>query len=194
MPAIGQVAIGKKPSLTIFGSDYNTPDGTGVRDYIHIMDLVSGHLASLSKLAKTHLNYKTYNLGTGQGVSVLQLVKSFEAVTKTQVAYTMAPRREGDSAAMFADATLAKEDMGWTSKYTLENMCEHFWRWKTMNPNGYENDEPYISSILDDRPSTTAKDSLAAKMIVAIVVNVVNGLNGIRHLLSNFVLQIDIFM
>ncbi|ROT67458.1 UDP-glucose 4-epimerase [Penaeus vannamei] len=123
MPYIGQVAIGKKPSLTIFGNDYDTVDGTGVRDYIHVMDLASGHVAALSKLDKEHLRYKTYNLGTGKGVSVLQLVKAFEAMTDTKVSYELKPRREGDIVSMFANSALAKEELGWTAKYSLENMC-----------------------------------------------------------------------
>ncbi|KAF2880687.1 hypothetical protein ILUMI_25477 [Ignelater luminosus] len=137
MPFIAQVAIGHKPVLTIFGGDYNTVDGTGVRDYIHVMDLATGHVAALRKLRKQHQRLKAYNLGTGQGVSVLQLVKAFEKVTGTAIPYKIIERREGDITAMFANAELAHQDLGWKAQHTLEEMCTDFWRWQTMNPHGY---------------------------------------------------------
>ncbi|XP_065557655.1 UDP-glucose 4-epimerase-like isoform X3 [Artemia franciscana] len=137
MPYIGSVAIGRKPYLTVFGDDYNTPDGTGVRDYIHVMDLASGHVAAMAKLAASHLKIKAYNLGTGRGVTVLELVRTFEKVTKTKVPVQMLPRREGDIESMFADATLACEELGWTAERSLETMCEDYWRWQIANPNGY---------------------------------------------------------
>nr|XP_027225345.1 UDP-glucose 4-epimerase-like [Penaeus vannamei] len=173
MPYIGQVAIGKKPSLTIFGNDYDTVDGTGVRDYIHVMDLASGHVAALSKLDKEHLRYKTYNLGTGKGVSVLQLVKAFEAMTDTKVSYELKPRREGDIVSMFANSALAKEELGWTAKYSLENMCEDFWKWQTMNPDGYVNDKPYPVSHIDDVIPVKAAPTESA-----VEANSMNGING----------------
>nr|CAD7455638.1 unnamed protein product [Timema tahoe] len=215
MPYMAQVAMGNKPSLTIFGGDYDTVDGTGVRDYIHIMDLASGHVAALAKLKKDHLRlkfynlglgiglsvkqlieeftavtgipirckigprrvgdvdslvcdgrlaqselgwrpaYSTYNLGTGQGVSVLQLLRTFEAITKTSVPFQIEARRNGDIVSMYANTSLAAQELGWKSKYTLEQMCklcirclqvmvdahngEDFWRWQTMNPTGYRN-------------------------------------------------------
>lgn len=137
MPYIAQVAIGHKPELTIFGGDYPTEDGTGIRDYIHVMDLASGHVAALSALKKQHLRLKTYNLGTGRGVSVLELVKTFEKVTGTKVPYVIENRREGDIVSMYANASLAREELGWTAKYDVEQMCKDFWRWQTANPSGY---------------------------------------------------------
>ncbi|XP_064108312.1 UDP-glucose 4-epimerase-like isoform X1 [Macrobrachium nipponense] len=176
MPYIGQVAIGKKDSLTIFGNDYNTVDGTGVRDYIHVMDLASGHVAALSKLEKEHLRYKTYNLGTGHGVSVLQLVKAFEAMTGTKVPVEMKPRREGDIVSMYANTTLAENELGWTAKYSLENMCEDFWRWQTMNPDGYAKDEPFPPSRLEDSipGKVHSSNQLAGESS-----SITNGMNGV---------------
>lgn len=180
MPYIGQVAIGKKPNLTIFGSDYDTPDGTGVRDYIHVMDLASGHVSALTKLDQEHLRFKTYNLGTGQGVSVLQLVKAFEAVTDTKVPYELKPRREGDIVSMFANTTLAKNDLGWTAKYSLENMCEDFWRWQTMNPDGYVKDEPFPASVLEQPVAGKTADAAAKVANASNGITSVNGLNGVN--------------
>ncbi|XP_046601629.1 UDP-glucose 4-epimerase isoform X1 [Neodiprion lecontei] len=137
MPYIAQVAIGHKPELTIFGGDYPTEDGTGIRDYIHVMDLASGHVAALSALKKQHLRLRTYNLGTGKGVSVLELVKTFERVTGTTVPYVIQDRREGDIVSMYANASLAREELGWSTKYNVEEMCKDFWKWQTMNPSGY---------------------------------------------------------
>ncbi|XP_046434608.1 UDP-glucose 4-epimerase-like [Neodiprion fabricii] len=137
MPYIAQVAIGHKPELTIFGGDYPTEDGTGIRDYIHVMDLASGHVAALSALKRQHLRLRTYNLGTGKGVSVLELVKTFERVTGTTVPYVIQDRREGDIVSMYANASLAREELGWSTKYNVEEMCKDFWKWQTMNPSGY---------------------------------------------------------
>ncbi|CAG9795671.1 unnamed protein product [Diatraea saccharalis] len=137
MPFMAQVALGKKPVLTVFGSDYNTPDGTGVRDYIHVMDLASGHVAALNLLSNNHIRLKVYNLGTGKGVSVKELVNVFEKVTNTKIPLKYVERRLGDITAMWADATLAKEELGWTTRYSVEEMCTDFWRWQTMNPDGY---------------------------------------------------------
>ncbi|KAK0090797.1 hypothetical protein PV325_003817 [Microctonus aethiopoides] len=137
MPFIAQVALGHKPELLIFGGDYPTKDGTGIRDYIHIMDLAAGHVAALTALQKCHLRLKAYNLGTGVGVSVLELVKAFEKATNTKVPYIICGRREGDIMSMYANADLAKEELGWSAKLSLEEMCQDFWRWQTMNPKGY---------------------------------------------------------
>ncbi|CAH0724332.1 unnamed protein product, partial [Brenthis ino] len=137
MPFMAQVALGKKPVLTIFGDDYNTPDGTGIRDYIHVMDLASGHVAALNLLNETHGRLKVFNLGTGRGVSVKELVGVFERVTNTKIPLKYVARRLGDITAMWADATLAKEELGWTTKRSVEEMCTDFWRWQTMNPDGY---------------------------------------------------------
>ncbi|GBP22664.1 UDP-glucose 4-epimerase [Eumeta japonica] len=137
MPFMAQVALGKKPALTVFGSDYPTPDGTGVRDYIHVMDLAAGHVAALRMISEKHIGLKVYNLGTGRGVSVKELVTVFERVTGAKVPLKYEARRHGDITAMWADPTLAKEELGWTSQYTVEEMCTDFWRWQTMNPDGY---------------------------------------------------------
>ncbi|XP_055677838.1 UDP-glucose 4-epimerase-like [Lutzomyia longipalpis] len=138
MPYISQVASGKKECLTIFGDDYDTPDGTGIRDYIHVMDLSTGHVKALEKLEKQHLRLRMYNLGTGKGVSVLELLKTFERVNNVKVPYVIEARREGDISSMYADPTLAETELGWKAEYTLEEMCTDFWRWQTMNPNGYK--------------------------------------------------------
>ena len=138
MPFIAQVAIGKKAELTIFGDDYDTPDGTGVRDYIHVMDLATGHVAALNKLEKLHFGLKMYNLGTGQGVSVKQLITAFEKVNNVKVPFVVQARRDGDISTMYADASLAEKELGWKAKHSLEEMCEDFWRWQTLNPDGYK--------------------------------------------------------
>ncbi|KAK3908685.1 UDP-glucose 4-epimerase [Frankliniella fusca] len=137
MPYMAQVAIGNKPHLTIFGGDYDTEDGTGVRDYIHVMDLAKGHVAALDKLQKEHQRLKFYNLGTGNGVSVLQLLKTFESVTKSKIPFKICDRREGDIVSMYANASLAENELGWKAKFTLPQMCADFWRWQTLNPDGY---------------------------------------------------------
>lgn len=137
MPFIAQVALRHKPELIIFGGDYPTDDGTGVRDYIHVMDLAAGHVAALNALHKQHLRLKIYNLGTGNGVTVLELIKTFEKVTGTTVPYVVKERREGDIVSMYANTDLAKKELNWTAKYNVEQMCEDFWRWQTMNPHGY---------------------------------------------------------
>lgn len=140
MPYISQVATGKKDTLTIFGNDYETPDGTGVRDYIHVMDLASGHVAALNKLATSHLGLKVYNLGTGKGVSVLELLQTFERVNNVKVPYVIEKRRHGDISSMYADASLAESDLHWKASKTLEEMCIDFWKWQKMNPDGYKTD------------------------------------------------------
>ncbi|KAI9562813.1 hypothetical protein GHT06_010268 [Daphnia sinensis] len=146
MPYIAQVALGNKPSVVVFGNDYNTPDGTGVRDYIHVMDLASGHVAALAKVEKDKLRYRTFNLGSGVGVSVIQLVETFGKVTGTTVTYELKPRREGDISAMYSNGERAKTELGWTPRFTLEQMCEDFWRWQTMNPLGYRTESSAVKS------------------------------------------------
>jgi UDP-glucose 4-epimerase len=141
MPFISQVAIGKKDIVTIFGDDYPTEDGTGIRDYIHVMDLATGHVQAMKKLEKVNFGIKFYNLGTGHGISVLQLIKTFERVNNVKIPYITKPRREGDISTMYADPTLAENELDWKAKHSLEEMCVDFWRWQTMNPNGYKNEE-----------------------------------------------------
>ncbi|MCD8088087.1 MAG: UDP-glucose 4-epimerase GalE [Oscillospiraceae bacterium] len=136
MPYITQVAVGKLDHLNIFGNDYDTPDGTGVRDYIHVMDLAQGHVAALDYAMK-HTGTEIFNLGTGKGVSVLELVNAFQAVNGVAVPYEFAPRRAGDLASVWADPTKAKELLGWTAEKTVEDMVADSWRWQKNNPNGY---------------------------------------------------------
>ncbi|MCU8029660.1 UDP-glucose 4-epimerase GalE [Shewanella oncorhynchi] len=136
MPFIAQVAVGKRTALSVFGNDYPTHDGTGVRDYIHVVDLANGHLKALAKLA-TKPGLVTYNLGTGQGYSVLDMVKAFEKACGNTIAYQIAPRRPGDIAACYADPTHAREDLDWQATHTLEDMANSSWHWQSTNPNGY---------------------------------------------------------
>lgn len=136
MPFIAQVAVGKRPVLSVFGNDYPTHDGTGVRDYIHVVDLANGHLKALEKLT-TQPGLVTYNLGTGQGYSVLDMVQAFEKTCGKTIAYQIAPRRPGDIAACYADPTHAKEDLGWQATHSLADMVNSSWHWQSSNPNGY---------------------------------------------------------
>ena len=137
-----QVAVGKREALSIFGDDYPTTDGTCVRDYLHVVDLAVGHVKALEALVASPAGARAYNLGTGQGVSVLQIVKAFEAVTGQKVPYTVAPRRAGDLAAFWADATRAGEELGWQAAHTLEDMLADAWRWQSGNPDGYADASP----------------------------------------------------
>ena len=137
MPYITQVAVGKLPKLRIFGSDYPTADGTGVRDYIHVIDLALGHLKTLEKLEENSGVF-IYNLGTGTGYSVLDVVKAFEMVSGKKIPYVITERRSGDVAECYADPTKAKEELGWQAQRDLEQMCKDSWRWQSNNPNGYE--------------------------------------------------------
>ena len=137
MPYITQVAVGKRPELGVFGDDYDTHDGTGVRDYIHVVDLAIGHVKAYEKiLANPGLGI--YNLGTGTGYSVLDVVKNFEAATGVKIPYSIKDRRPGDIAACYADAAKAKEELGWEAQFGIKEMCEDSWRWQSQNPNGYE--------------------------------------------------------
>lgn len=136
MPYVAQVAIGKLECLSVFGNDYPTPDGTGVRDYIHVVDLAKGHLAALTALERQG-GLLTVNLGTGQGYSVLEMVKAFEVASGRKVAYRIAPRRPGDIAACYADPALAASLLGWRAELGLESMCADAWRWQSLNPNGF---------------------------------------------------------
>ncbi|CAI3397854.1 UDP-glucose 4-epimerase GalE [Enterococcus cecorum] len=137
MPYITQVALGKLDYLNVFGNDYDTPDGTGVRDYIHVVDLARGHVHAL-KAIEENCGLEIFNLGTGKGTSVLELVHAFEKVTGVKVPYKFVERRPGDIATCYADASKAKEKLGWVAKYDIEDMCRDAWRWQKMNPNGYE--------------------------------------------------------
>ena len=137
MPFISQVAVGKLEQLSVFGDDYDTADGTGVRDYIHVEDLANGHLKALQHILGT-TGVEAYNLGTGNGYSVLQMVKAFEEATGKEVKYSVAPRRPGDIAECYADPTKAKEELGWIAEKGIEEMCRDTWRWQSKNPDGYK--------------------------------------------------------
>jgi len=137
MPYITQVAVGKLSQLGVFGNDYDTHDGTGVRDYIHVVDLAVGHVKALKKIEEK-AGLKIYNLGTGVGYSVLDIVKNFEEATGVRIPYVIKERRTGDIATCYADAALAKEELGWEAQYGIREMCEDSWRWQKNNPNGYE--------------------------------------------------------
>ena len=137
MPYITQVAVGKREELGVFGDDYDTPDGTGVRDYIHVVDLAIGHVKALKKIEE-NAGLKIYNLGTGTGYSVLDVVKNFEEASGVKIPYSIKPRRAGDIATCYSDATKAKEELGWEAQFGIREMCEDSWRWQKNNPNGYE--------------------------------------------------------
>jgi UDP-glucose 4-epimerase len=140
MPFITQTAVGRRSSLSIFGSDYDTVDGTGVRDYIHVVDLARGHVKAVEKLLSNEgiRGVQAYNLGTGNGISVLEMVKAFATVNGVSVPYTLVDRRPGDVAACYADATRAKEELNWVAEMSLENMVEDSWHWQSQNPEGYK--------------------------------------------------------
>ncbi|ATI50547.1 UDP-glucose 4-epimerase GalE [Bacillus cereus group sp. BfR-BA-01445] len=137
MPYVTQVAVGKLKELNIFGNDYPTKDGTGVRDYIHVVDLAKGHVKALEKVLKTK-GIEAYNLGTGKGYSVLEMVKAFEKVSGKKIPYKVIGRRPGDVAMCFADVSKAKRELGWEAEYGLEEMCVDSWRWQVNNKNGYQ--------------------------------------------------------
>jgi len=136
MPFIAQTAVGKRSCLSVFGDDYDTPDGTGVRDYIHVVDLADGHLKALEKM-KELTGVLTVNLGTGKGYSVVEMVKAFEKASGKEVPYCIAPRRSGDIAKCYADPSYAKEILGWEAKRGIDEMCMDSWRWQSSNPEGY---------------------------------------------------------
>lgn len=136
MPYVAQVAVGRLPELSVFGNDYPTPDGTGVRDYIHVVDLAKGHIKAIEKL-KTNPGVVIYNLGTGKGYSVLDMVKAFEKASGRKVPYRITARRPGDIAACYADPGKAWKELGWQAEKGIEEMCEDAWRWQSTNPNGY---------------------------------------------------------
>jgi len=137
MPYISQVAVGKREYLSVFGDDYDTPDGTGVRDYIHVVDLAKGHVKALEKISKIN-DVLTVNLGTGKGYSVLDMLKAFEKASGKKVPYKIAPRRSGDIAKCYADPSYAKEVLGWKVEHNIDKMCQYSWNWQKNNPNGYE--------------------------------------------------------
>lgn len=138
VPYIAQVAVGKREALSVFGDDYNTPDGTGVRDYIHVMDLASGHVAALDKIfSEDFRSAIAYNLGTGQGVSVLQMIDAFKRASGRDIPYKVVGRRNGDVATIVASCTLAEQELGWRATRNLHQMCIDTWRWQSQNPDGF---------------------------------------------------------
>ena len=137
MPYIARVAVGTLPYLNVFGNDYPTPDGTGVRDYIHVTDLATGHMAALG-YAASHTGVEVFNLGTGTGYSVLDMVHAFSRACGKDIPYRIAPRRSGDIAACYADVTKAKEVLGWSARLDIDDMCRSAWNWQSHNPNGYD--------------------------------------------------------
>ena len=138
MPFVTQVAVGRREKLNVFGNDYDTPDGTGVRDYIHVVDLAKGHVAAV-KYAAEHRGCEVFNLGTGCGYSVLDMVKTFQQVNDVPVPYAIAPRRPGDIATCYADPAKSREVLGWQAEKGLEDMCRDSWNWQKNNPSGYGN-------------------------------------------------------
>ncbi len=136
LPYVAQVAVGKRECLGVFGNDYDTPDGTGVRDYIHVVDLAAGHVKAIDKLREKP-GVEVYNLGTGNGYSVLQVVAAFEKACGHKIPYEIKPRREGDIATCYCDPKKAKAELGWEAKYGIDEMCEDTWRWQSSNPDGY---------------------------------------------------------
>jgi len=137
VPYLAQVAVGRREKLLIFGDDYDTPDGTPLRDYIHVEDLAAGHVAALAKLAMTEVPVSTWNLGTGVGTSVLDVVKAFERAVGRPLPYEVVGRRAGDIAASYADPHRANAELGWTATRTIDDMCVDSWHWQSQNPNGY---------------------------------------------------------
>lgn len=137
LPYVAKVAAGQLECVNVFGDDYDTPDGTGVRDYIHVVDLATGHIKALEKLV-THPGLVTYNLGTGVGYSVLDIIKNFEKACGKEIPYKITPRRPGDIDMCYANPAKAKEELGWEATRSIDKMCEDAWRWQTKNPNGYE--------------------------------------------------------
>jgi UDP-glucose 4-epimerase len=140
MPYISQTAAGRRDHLNVFGNDYDTPDGTGIRDYIHVVDLAKGHVAAMDHMDK-YTGTEVINLGTGTGYSVLDMVHAFEKASGVKIPYVIAPRRAGDVARVYADPTKSRELLGWRAELSLEDMCRDAWNWQSKNPNGYGEEE-----------------------------------------------------
>ncbi|HKJ11484.1 MAG TPA: UDP-glucose 4-epimerase GalE [Ornithinimicrobium sp.] len=137
MPFVAQVAVGRREKLSVFGGDYDTDDGTGVRDYIHVEDLAAGHLAALAWIREHDRAVSTWNLGTGRGTSVLEIVEAFARASGREIPYAVGPRRPGDIAASYADPAKAQSELDWRAKHSVEDMCADTWRWQQANPHGY---------------------------------------------------------
>ncbi|KAF8099426.1 hypothetical protein N665_0244s0025 [Sinapis alba] len=141
MPFVQQVAVGRRPHLTVYGNDYNTTDGTGVRDYIHVMDLADGHIAALRKLEDCKIGCEVYNLGTGNGTSVLEMVDAFEKASGKKIPLVTAGRRPGDAEVVYASTERAESELNWKAKYGIEEMCRDSWNWTSNNPYGYDSSD-----------------------------------------------------
>ena len=142
MPYIAKVATGQLPKVNVFGNDYPTKDGTGVRDYIHVVDLAKGHVKAIQKLEKCpDIGVKAYNLGTGIGYSVLDVLHAYEEACGKTLPYEIKPRRAGDIATCYCDATKAKEELGWAAEKGIKEMCADSWKWQSMNPDGYRTED-----------------------------------------------------
>ncbi|KAG6633922.1 hypothetical protein CIPAW_12G082100 [Carya illinoinensis] len=137
MPFVQQVAVGRRPALTVFGNDYSTKDGTGVRDYIHVVDLADGHIAALHKLNEPGIGCEVYNLGTGKGTSVLEMVAAFENASGKKIPLVMAGRRPGDAEIVYGSTDKAEKELNWKAKYGIDEMCRDQWNWASKNPYGY---------------------------------------------------------
>jgi len=138
MPYVSQVAVGKRQHLAVYGNDYDTKDGTGVRDYIHVMDLAEGHVAAVRKILEDFKGWDAYNLGTGSGHSVLEVVTAFEKASGRKVPFQIVPRRAGDVASSFGNCAKAESELKWKAKLTLADMCADAWRWQSNNPTGFQ--------------------------------------------------------
>ncbi|CAA0812078.1 UDP-glucose 4-epimerase 5 [Striga hermonthica] len=138
MPFVQQVAVGRRPALTVYGTDYGTKDGTGVRDYIHVVDLADGHIAAVNKLSDPSVGCEVYNLGTGRGTSVLEMVAAFEKASGKKIPLIMANRRPGDAEIVYAETDKAERELNWKAKYGIDEMCRDLWNWASKNPYGYE--------------------------------------------------------
>jgi len=137
MPYVAQVAVGRLPFVPVFGNDFDTPDGSGVRDFIHVVDLAEGHVAALKKI-EGHIGLKTYNLGTGGGTSVLQMIAALEKAAGKKIPYEIQSRKDGDAAAVYCDASLAYKELGWKTKRNVDDMARDLWKWQSTNPRGYQ--------------------------------------------------------
>lgn len=144
MPFISQVTVGKLPQLNVYGNDYPTPDGTGVRDYIHVVDLARGHIKAIDKLEKRLLSVEIYNLGQGRGYSVLEMIRAFEKASGRSIPYQIVGRRSGDIAQCYADPSKALRELGWKAKYGIDEMCSSAWKWQMQNPDGYPETDAHI--------------------------------------------------
>ena len=138
VPYIAQVAVGRREHLNVFGNDYKTHDGTGVRDYIHVCDLAEGHVKAIKKLDEPDCGVRIYNLGTGVGYSVLDVVKAYSKACGKDIPYVICPRRPGDVDENYSDPSLAERELGWKAEYGIDKMCEHSYNWQSKNPYGYE--------------------------------------------------------